>query len=183
MEHDYTKLAEVLGMEVESKTGDSTLLIRHRASGAVIALNEPEVMLVLNFFNDIRSATNDSLEERVHKLEEAVFERSTPNQSTVKTGDNLPGLEELKVRAAAIGTSIWEGDVYYTYSRPRFIVSGTPYVFYFTVDNAFEPRRRHHSGPRYEFRIADEYPILVKWIEHDEKIFAELNEKYGIKSN
>ncbi len=91
-------------------------------------------------------------------------------------------VQALSRRARAIGTEIerWNDDTY-CYHRYRFLIPGTRYKFYFYVDNALDPRRERRRE-RYLFG-ADELEELEKWVAHDEKIFAECNQKYSVQEN
>lgn len=167
----YVTLAKSMGFTLEIANTDSStvssIMIRHQCSGANVVLNHLKVEELLDFLNVCRLETeNKTLEDRVAKLENAVFNQAKENSVS---SNAEPNLKEMKIRAQVIGTEISGniGDSRYHYHRPRFLIPGTRYQFYFTMDNAFNPKQEHYSGPIFIFGKSD-LPLLGKWLEHDE---------------
>jgi len=179
-------ILESLGYDcdsINSAAGVEILLTDPTTQGVVDVLVTNATASLLSFLalaGKLKTVTEktrlDDLERRVDALEKQAeaMERTEGAEQPA-----LPTLDELRVRATAIGTSISEdGSCYF---RPRFIVPGTK-AFYFTVKNALEPNREHtpYGGMHYHFQ-EHEYPRLVKWVEHDEEIYAKLNKKHKIE--
>ena len=130
-------------------------------------------------------ARMENLERRMSKLEaqatitSEVAELADEAKDETDLGQKKL-LQELQARAKAIGTELEDYESCYCYRRNRFLIPGTRYGYYFTVTNALDPKRKMRPwSALYDFR-KDELPLIEKWIEHDEKIYAECNEKYGV---
>lgn len=187
LDEQSIKIVGLMGFDVHIKNeyhSYTSFEISHRASGASITLQDFDAQHLLDFLITVQLTGGETLKSQVRALEDQVKElkEMTPSQPPKEQCDQ-PTLEELRVRAAVIGTGIAKREGPYYYLRPRFMFPGTK-AFCFTVSNALEPKRKHFSygGMNYEFE-EHEYPILVKWIEHDEKIYAELNQKYNTNTN
>lgn len=88
-------------------------------------------------------------------------------------------IQRLIERAHKIGTIVHDrGKDGFSYKRPRFLIPGTRYKFYFYVSNAYDTSRKQRSA-KYAFG-PNELGELEKWIAHDEAIFAECNQKYSV---
>lgn len=187
IEKHYIDIANAMGFTLEkdpySVGFEQPFMIQHQHTGARISLEKSTVEALLTFLDRCRFRTTDqTLEDRVAKLEGAVF-GSVKNDTGAGAANSSvePNLKEMKIRAQAIGTKIsgTTGDSEYHYHRPRFLIPGTRYQFYFTMDNAFNPKQGHYSGPIFVFDKSD-LPLLEKWLEHDEQIYDEYNEKYSV---
>ncbi len=107
-------------------------------------------------------------------------EKSSITPGELKNRKQL--VQQLIERARAIGTVVHDrGGDGYSYVRPRFKIPGTRYKFYFYVGNAYDTARPQRSS-RYCF-APDELAELEEWVTHDEKIFAECNQKYSVEQN
>ncbi len=91
-----------------------------------------------------------------------------------------PDFESLRERAEKIGNALIDHGDKFGYSRRRYLVPGTRYKFYFLATNALNPKHPHRRQFYYYFQ-KDELALVEAWIKHDEDIYAEANQKYGVK--
>ncbi len=146
------------------------------------------MMPILRFVSDFDRAGADAstqlsrmdqLEGRIQKIEELLKMPSAvemqESDASQKAGVDL---DDLCMRARAIGTCVQKLNGEIIYCRPRFKIPGSRYKFYFTVDNALDQERRQFRA-QYTFTF-DELDELARWIAYDEKIFAESNRLYGV---
>lgn len=185
----YLDIADSLGFALVNATPHDSnsspmIEIRHKQSGNSIVLSRDDVEKLFDFLNICKlETTNKLLEERIARLEEAVFAGSKDSMSNVSahstsqtSTETISKLEKLKIRAETIGTSIYENkdEDGYIYIRPRFKIPGTHYKFYFTVENAFQPQHPRRRNNHYYFK-ENELALLEKWVEYDEQIYAQYN--------
>ncbi len=95
--------------------------------------------------------------------------------------ETAPDFDKLRTRAERIGNSLTDDGNRFQYLRRRYLIPGTRYKFYFLVTNALNPKQPHfRPGHCYLFQ-KDELALVEAWIEHDEDIYAEANQTYGVQ--